>query len=112
MLLALGCLRTGIVLDWYSQSGEPVDAEQLAAILPQLFSPASTTNWRAIFERLGSEAADEFRDVVFLSDDAVHVVQRLSASSDMALIAIADSGTSVGLVVASVRKKAAELEAR
>lgn len=112
MILALGCLRTGIVLDWFTQSGEPVEAEQLAAILPRLFGSASTANWRSIFERLGAEAQDEFRDIVFLAEDAVHVVQRLSPPSDMALIAIASSDTSVGLVVASVRKKAAELEAR
>ena len=80
--------------------------------MPRLFSAGATTNWRAIFERLGAEVESEFRDIVFLADDAVHVVQRLNTPSEMALIAIADGNTSVGLLLASVRQKAAELEAR
>ncbi|HET9932470.1 MAG TPA: hypothetical protein VFQ35_17330 [Polyangiaceae bacterium] len=111
-LVALACLRTGIVLDLFGANGQEVEAGQFAAILPELFGASPSADWAAIFERLGAEDGPGFQDIVLLGDDAVHVVQRLVAPAGTALIGVASGTNNVGLVVSLVRKKAAELEAR
>ena len=111
-VLALACLRTGIVLELFSANGQDLDAEHLAAILPQLFGSAAGADFRAIFERLGADGGTAFQDIVLTGDNSVHVVQRLSTPADTALIGVAGGTSNVGLVVSLVRKKAAELEAR
>ncbi|MGC4092769.1 MAG: hypothetical protein QM756_33780 [Polyangiaceae bacterium] len=110
-LFAVACLRTGIVLELLGPGDQMLDAEQLAAILPQLFN-APATDWGAIFSRLGAEAGDAFQDIVLVTDARVHVVQRLREPAETALIAVAEGTTNVGLVLSSVRAKVAEIEAR
>ncbi len=111
-VVALACLRTGIVLDLFGADGQEPAAEHLAALLPQLLGAAPGADWAAIFERLGAEDGPGFQDIVLLSENAVHVAQRLATPTDTALIGVASGTSNAGLVVSLVRKKAAELEAR
>lgn len=110
LVLGLACLRTGILLELYGADGDALAAEMLAASVPRLFESAQMPDWNTIFERLGGSAASGFQDLLLVTDDTVHFVQRLQSPLDTALVAVAEGTTNVGLVLASVRKKAAELE--
>lgn len=111
-LLALACLRTGVVLELFGEADGELDVDALAAVLPQLFGSVSAADWSALFERLGAGDESGGNDVILLGENAVHVVQRLARPPDTALVAVASGTTNVGLVMSLVRKKAAELEAR
>jgi len=51
-------------------------------------------------------------EIVFMSPQAVHVVQRLAQKPELALVAVSEDGKKIGLMLSGVRARALELEAQ
>jgi hypothetical protein len=111
IVLGLACLKTGLVLEIFG-GDHARGPEELAAAAPGLFESADAADWRSIFQRMGGGDSNGFQDIVIVSGERVHVVQRLERRPETAIVAVGSGTTNVGLVLSSVRSLALELEPR
>ena len=103
---ALVCLKTGAVLGTDSRQHAGL-LEDLAAASPELFMAGRRAELTAIFTRLGSQQTEQsFQEIVLVSRQCAHVVQRLPGRHDTALLAVCRDIRKLALVRACVRARA------
>jgi hypothetical protein len=107
---ALICLRTGTLLESLDDEVPPARLSSLASRAPDLLGDDGM-QWPALFARLGSPLDGEsFRELVLVSAGHVYVLERLTHRPDVALAAVGLAGEGLGLVLAGVHGKLAELD--
>jgi hypothetical protein len=108
---ALICLRSGKVLRALDEEVPQPRLASLAGHAPGLLE-GQLVDWPALFERLGSQLDGEaFRELVLVSASHVYVVERLPKQPHVALAAVGLAGEGLGIVLAGVHGKLAELDA-
>lgn len=112
IVVALVCLKTGVVLADLKVLHARESYERLAEAVPELFGTSLRSDLGATFARLGSDRRGEtFHEMVFMSARSAHVVQRLRGRPDQAVIAVGSTADQLGLMLSCVRARALSLEA-
>lgn len=108
---ALVCVKTGVVLA-SSEAGIDPRLEVLAATAEELLQVDSSIDFAALFAELepGGGTA-HFRELVVISATRVHVLSRSRTRPDATLVATTAHTQKLGLLLSTVRKKVAQLEA-
>jgi hypothetical protein len=108
---AVASMRNGALLRADDAEADSVQLQELAATLPEIFGTFDPSCLKSIGARLGVEgSAEEFAEVVLLSESHVHVIQPLKSRPTEALLAIGSAGRSVGLILSEAHARAASLE--
>lgn len=107
---ALVDLKTGLSLSSAELSSARL--QDLASATPELFRAGGTADFSALFSRLSGEpASSTFQEIVLMSARAAHVVQRAVRRPDLALVAVSEDTTKLGMMLSGVRTRMLELEA-
>lgn len=108
---ALVCLKTGAMLESLDPAAPTARMQDLASATPELFQAGAPADFGAFFTRLGSEQKrTSFQEIVFMSAQNAHVVQRLSHRPDVALVAVSVDAKKLGLMLSGVRARMLRLE--
>lgn len=100
---ALISLKTGLVLGPLSGRLSR-RLEDLAAAAPELFRSSPSSDFGPLFTRLGSQdGSQSFQEIVVISAQHAHVVQRLPNRPDTALLAVSEDSKKLGLLLSGVR---------
>ena len=103
--------RTGTVLETPDGLDPEGRLEGLAAAAPELLA-AHRVSWEQVFARPRREGhAVELHDLVLVSRDYVHVVQRLGSDPQLALVSIAPRTRNLGLIITETRDRLAMVDA-
>lgn len=106
---ALVDLKTGLSLS-PSELGD-ARLQDLSSAAPELFRAGAPADFAALFSRLSREPTSSgFQEIVLMSARAAHVVQRVVQRPDLALVAVSEDTTKLGLMLSGVRTRALELE--
>lgn len=108
---ALASMRTGAVLGELEPGLAATQLEGLAATLPDLFGTVDPSCLERISERLGgADQGDHFGEILLISPRHTHVIQPLTAQPGVALLAVSDGTSKIGLVLSAVRAQIDVLE--
>jgi hypothetical protein len=109
---ALVSLKTGTAVG-SSEVLESARLQDLCAAAPELFRAGAASELTALLARLSGETACQgVHEIVFMSQRAVHVVQRVACKPDLALVAVCEDGKKLGLMLSGVHARALQLEAQ
>ena len=111
LVCAAASMRTGALLDEIAVDADRHRLEGLAATLPELFATIDPSCLERLSHRLGGEGeADEFSEILLLSDKHLHLIQPLARRPGVALLAVCSATCSIGLALSVIRARALVLE--
>ncbi len=106
----LVCLQTGAVLEVLDGEAAHPRTEALAAAASELLRAGHTPDWSLLLGRLGSQESNTgFREIVLISPDHVHIVERIS--DRVALVAVSLSAGNLGEALSGLRDRVARVRA-
>lgn len=104
---ALVDVRHGMLLEALDGLDPEGRLEGLAAAVPELFA-SKRVAWEQVFRRAKSgELVAELHDVVLVSREYVHVVQRSASDGQTALASVAPRTRNIGLIISEARDRLA-----
>ena len=108
---ALASMHSGTLLECSVAGPDRERLEELAAIIPSLFGARDLAPLERVLARQGGEGVSgSLHEVLFVAAERVHVMKPLVHRRGIALLATSPSTNSVGLVLSTVHRRAAELE--